>query len=528
MTQCPRCSSPLEAATAINGLPSTDWLTCSNSACNTFVDTYKPMEHQTGVHTDNHRYIGNFGSYGTGKSKTSGKEIEKHIFLTPKANILLGANVTSQYEQTILRDFEASFPLAFMERRSVQKSYIDFINGARLMMRPFDDPDKLRSNNYSLVIILEASETKAETYHQLKTRLRNTAASITYVDEDGKPTTYDWRKMLVESNPDSGWIRTDVLLTSSEIKQYGVYAKDQYYQEPEEIDPATSSHIASTDANYYLPVDYIETNAKNKPLWWVKRYLQGSFQFAEGLIYPNALGCVVPTPPEDLQPAIIKGFKVLAAHDYGLLDTATFLFAGVDMQRGKLVIYKEVGTNETSIGNLAELYKTSAEHVELGQWYGTPLIDPKSNKRDFNKKDLVSHYAEYGVHFKPGYVRVEPRIWRLNDYIEQGRLEIWDCCKELINEFKDYKFKPKSLNDKTSDNVPIDKDNHYINPIEWICMELPADPKKLFIAAYDQWGRPIDDEEVKKKDLGGWQLGDGDDVQDDPYSEAAFGIGGMF
>ena len=74
--------------------------------------------------------------------------------------------------------------------------------------------------------------------------------------------------------------------------------------------------------------------------------------------------------------------------------------------------------------------------------------------------------------------------------------------------------------------TPIDKDNHYINPVEWICMELPVDPKKLFVAAYDQWGRPIDDEEVKKKDLGGWQLED--DVQDDPYSEAAFGIGGVF
>ena len=66
MQTCPRCNSPLEAATAINGLPSTDWLTCSNPACNTFVDTYKPMEHQAGVHTDNHRYIGNFVLTGLG------------------------------------------------------------------------------------------------------------------------------------------------------------------------------------------------------------------------------------------------------------------------------------------------------------------------------------------------------------------------------------------------------------------------------------------------------------------------------
>ena len=156
--RCPRCHAPLKTTPSISGAPSTDWLECSNSVCNTFVDMYHPMPHQASVHRDSHRIIGNFGSYGTGKTKTSEKEIEKHIFITPNANILLGANITSQYEQTLLRDFEKSFPQAFMESRSQQKGYIDFINGARLMLRPFDDPDKLRSNNYSLVVMLEASE----------------------------------------------------------------------------------------------------------------------------------------------------------------------------------------------------------------------------------------------------------------------------------------------------------------------------------------------------------------------------------
>ena len=193
--RCPRCNAPLIPTVSISGAPSTDWMECSNNVCNTYVDMYHPMEHQASVHLDSHRIIGNFGSYGTGKTKTSEKEIEKHIFITPNANILLGANITSQYEQTLLRDFEKSFPQAFMESRSQQKGYIDFINGARLMLRPFDDPDKLRSNNYSLVVMLEASEINADAFHQLKTRLRNTAAT----NEE-----WDWRKLICESNPDSG------------------------------------------------------------------------------------------------------------------------------------------------------------------------------------------------------------------------------------------------------------------------------------------------------------------------------------
>ena len=195
--ECPRCGAKLVPTIAITGAPSTDWLECSNPVCNTYVDMYHPMPHQTSVHEDAHRIIGNFGSYGTGKTKTSEKEMEKHIFLTPNANILLGANITSQYEQTLLRDFEKSFPLAFLKSRSVQKGYLDFVNDARLMLRPFDDPDKLRSNNYSMVIMLEASEINADAFHQLKTRLRNTAAT-------NKTNNSDWRKLICESNPDSG------------------------------------------------------------------------------------------------------------------------------------------------------------------------------------------------------------------------------------------------------------------------------------------------------------------------------------
>lgn len=526
---CPRCQSPLVPATSIAGSPSTDWLECSNTVCNTYVDTYRPMPHQASVHLDSHRIIGNFGSYGTGKTKTSEKEIEKHIFLTPDANILLGANITSQYEQTLLRDFEKSFPAAFMEGRSQQKGYIDFINGARLMLRPFDDPDKLRSNNYSLVVMLEASEINSDAFHQLKTRLRNTAA--TYKD-------WDWRKLICESNPDSGWIRTDVLLLSDTITQHGKFAYEDYepLRRQLTLDPNISSHVASTDVNYYLPADYIEVNSKNKPDWWIKRFLYGSFSFAEGLVYPHAVNCIVKTPRDSdgkpLTPKHYPDWKILVAHDYGLMDEATFVFAAVDRNRNKLIVYKVVHTNNAALKELAQMFKQETSDISFGQLYTTPIIDPKNNKRDYDKKDLISHYADYGITFKPGHVNVEARIIRLNDYIESGYLEIWDCCDFLIKEITDYKFKPKTLDDRSGDNRPIDANNHAINALEWIGMELPANPRALFFPAYDEFGRPIDtstpEEEKKRQEI--WQLSDNKSNLDTFYDTSdAFGIeGGAF
>lgn len=529
---CPRCYSKLRPTISISGAPSTDWLECSNPVCNTFVDMYHPMEHQRSVHEDAHRIIGNFGSYGTGKTKTSEKEMEKHIFLTPNANILLGANITSQYEQTLLRDFEKSFPQAFLKGRSVQKGYLDFINDARLMLRPFDDPDKLRSNNYSLVIMLEASEINADAFHQLKTRLRNNAATH-YDPQTG--TMYDWRKLICESNPDSGWIRTDVLLVSSQITQHGKYAQDSYDNavDPMSIDQSISSHVASTDVNHYLPADYIQVNSKNKPIWWIKRFLHGSFAFAEGLVYPNAVNCIVKTPRDPdgnpLTPKHFPDWKVLVAHDYGLMDEATFVYAAVDKKRNKLIVYRVDHTNNAPLKDLVALFRKGAKDINFGQLYTTPIIDPKNNKRDYNKKDLISHYQDYGITFKPGHVNVDARIVRLNDYIEAGCLEIWDCCDFLITELKDYKFKPKTLDDKDAKNVPIDARNHAINALEWIGMELPANPNKLSMTGYDEYGRPIDrKEEEQQKEA--WQLSDDDESDAEEYDQSTlFGLeGGYF
>ena len=528
--RCPRCNSILGPTTSISGAPSTDWLECTNAACNTFVDTYHPMPHQTSVHEDPHRVIGNFGSYGTGKTKTSEKEIEKHIFITPNANILLGANITSQYEQTLLRDFEKSLPEAFMDGRSQQKGYIDFINGARLMLRPFDDPDKLRSNNYSLVVMLEASEINADAFHQLKTRLRNTAATCV----EGN-TLYDWRKLICESNPDSGWIRTDVLLVSEQIIQHGRFADEDYskQQDPLSIDNSISTHIASTDVNHFLPPDYIQVNAKNKPDWWVKRFLYGSFLFAEGLVYPNAMNCVVKTPRDaegkPLTPRHFPHWKVLVAHDYGLMDEATFVYAAIDTKRNKLILYKCDHTNNAPLKDLVKLFRIGTADIAFGQLYTTPIIDPKNNKRDYDKKDLISHYQDYGITFKPGHVNVDARIIRLNDYIESGQLEIWDCCEYIISELREYKFKTKTLDDKDNKNKPVDKDNHAINALEWICMELPANPKSLILTGYDEYGRPIasETEKMLQKQEKLWQLTDNDEDSMLQYDQStAFGIEG--
>ena len=502
-TRCPRCHSLTKPAKAFNGGDSEFWMECSK--CNTFINTYIPQAHQESVHVDTHRFTGNFGGYGSGKTLTSRQEFYKHVFLTPAGNTLIGANVASQYEQTIKRDIEADLPLAFVEDWSTQKQYMDLKNGHRIMYRPFDDPNKLRSYNLSMFIIVEASEVKAEVFTQLKSRLRNTTATapvrtkkgeIVYkTTKTGVPVPKikaDWRKGIIESNPDAGWIRSEVLMKASDIQKHGRIL-DTYAVLEQEMDPAISAHVTATEMNEFLPPTFIPDLCKNKPMWWVNRYVYGSFLYSEGLVYPSAMRYVI----DDFE--IPKHWKRIAAHDYGLADDAVFLFAAVDEIEGLVHVYKEIRTKNRNVEELARLFSEGAADVPIGGWITTPLIDPKSGpKRDYDKKSLADHYMEYGVAFKAGHVNIDARVYRLNTYLECGKLRIHRGCEGLIKELRDYKFTTKTSDTAGWSDKPEDKNNHGINPLEWIVMELPADPKNLLHGIYNKMGQNLESQKPQE------------------------------
>lgn len=503
------------------GTVSEFWRECSNPKCNTYLNTYIPQAHQFAFHCDSHRFTGNFGGYGSGKTLTSREEVIKHMLITPNGNTLIGANVQSQYEQTLKRELESDLPAAFVKRVSTQKSYFDLINGHRVIYRPFDDPEKLRSYNLTQFVIVEASEVKHASFTQLKTRLRNTAGTVQKTDPNTHlpvfkiakngvqipEIAHDWRRGIIESNPDAGWIRDDVLLVSDKIYKHGAIF-DNYDQLESEKDKYISTHVTSTSANEYLPDDFIEMNTKNKPAWWVQRYIYGSFLYAEGAVYPNAPSCVC--DPFDIP----KSWKRIIAFDYGLSDDAVFIFGAVDEANSLLYIYKEVRDNNRSVEELAKTFHKETEDIPVGGMITAPIIDPKSGpKRDYEKRSLADHFLDYGIAFKPGFINVAARIFRLNTYIESGRLKIFNTNVDLIRELREYKYKADESLSSGFTGKPEDKNNHGINALEWIVMELPADPKNLVYGIYDKMGRDLT-QEKKEADPSYWALSD-----DDYYTE---------
>jgi hypothetical protein len=96
--------------------------------------------------------------------------------------------------------------------------------------------------------------------------------------------------MLLSTNPDLGHVRTEFLLKADVI--YG--SERNYFVPDEDKNKNISVHIASTRLNKYLPPDYFHSVAQGKEPWWVERYLNASFDYAEGkmcaLFKPNKIG----------------------------------------------------------------------------------------------------------------------------------------------------------------------------------------------------------------------------------------------
>jgi phage terminase large subunit len=502
-SRCPRCGAATESCITISGDVSLFWRECTQ--CNTYINTYIPQQHQSLFHTDAHKYKGNFGGYGSGKTTTTREEFYKHLAITPNGTGLIGANISAQYEQTIKRDLEADFPQGLVKDISVKNSYIEFVNGYRLMFRPFDDPGKLRSLNLDFLAIVEGSEVDDQIFVIGKTRVRNTAATSQKYDSKGRPLygyteqgvaipiiDGDWRTIITESNPDAGWIKSQVLLPSSHIQINGD-SVDKYEPNPEIADPAISSHITTTACNQFLPPTYIQDTSKGRPQWWINRYLLGSFTYAEGLVYPSAIKNdrtgqhhVIPTAP------IPRHWKRIHANDYGLSDKTGLLWGAIDEERGKLVIYREWYENNRNIAEIAAAVKAGNQDVPDGGWIRPHIIDPKSGvKRDYNKKSLIDHFLEFGISYTPGQVNVDARVFKLNTMFEQDYIEIMDCCQNLINELKEYKFPSDDSAESGRKDKPEDKNNHLINPLEWMAMELPTNPAEAIFGIYSNKGYNI-------------------------------------
>jgi len=467
---CPHCNySKLQEDMSFSGKPCEFFVYCPT--CNAHICTYKPMPHQEAFHKDKHQHKLYAGGFGSAKTYTGGMEFIAYALQVPNGAGLVGAATWGQASDTCLKFLVDNIPNALVYKSNQDKVnwYIDLINGFRISAKAFDKEGKIRSANLNIIWVEEASEVSYNVIQYIKARLRNKTAWT-----KGRNRL----KMILTSNPDVGWLAENWLLISDIIYYHGD-VPDRYTVDVNRKDPSTSTHISATSANIYLPPDYEENLARNKPKWWVDRYLHGSFKYAEGLVYPNFMSWF-----ED--PFVIPAhWKRITGLDFGRRDPTAHLVAALDPIHKVIHVYAEVEETLDDITLDELIVKIKQTHDFPDYLLAYPhQCDPRGRNRDqVSGNSWIDAYRERGIILQPAVDceanSIAVTIQKVYEYAANGRLKVFKTCTKLKDALSKYKYPPRDLADadKNQGEVPKDENNHLPDALRYMLAPFPKFPE---------------------------------------------------
>lgn len=462
------------------------------NVCNASLIDYKPQPHQKEFHQDDHTFKAIFGAYGSGKTTTAVMELIKHMLSIPNGLSAMLAPTIQLLKETSYLELMKFLPHTMIDKeiKSRGNEHILLKNGHKLLLLPSNDADKIRSLNLTGFYMEEASNAKFEVYSELTARTRNTKAIEYEMNEDGTPSMY-WDESakvyrqkvkksrllgLICSNPDVGWIRTNILHMSDKV-----YAPTNYPRDPN-ANPFLSTHLHSSFQNRYLDPDFQVRIGRGKPEWWVKRYIYGSFDYNEGLVYPMFADHIVdpfPVPPT---------WKRMFGVDFGLRDPTVMLGLAIDPEEGVVYVYDEHYESEKPVSHHAKIMLDMVNKTPPGMINGQIVADPKGqNRSGRDLRSYFNHYSEYGLWFKPGINTLDSGIMKVYTYFSLGKLKIMSNCINTIKEGREYKYKENELTkEKNRGEKPHDANNHAMDSLRYIINELPDDPDRVVTEVYNQ------------------------------------------
>jgi PBSX family phage terminase large subunit len=483
------------------------YIECPN--CGAIELTNQPLDYQESLHETPYQLaedgsirpqiIGVFGGYGSGKSRASLQEFFLRCLENNNGTGLVLAPTLQQLKRTTLKTiFNEIIPPPLIENYNKSEGMITLVNGFTIYTIPADDDEKIRSINAGLIHMEESSAINRTIYDQLLTRMRDPFVKV--------------KTMFVCSNPELTWIK-DVIVDNDT-------RKDPKHPEHEDYNPYITCHIWATKLNKLLPPDFIQMNAKGKPSWWIRKYLEGSFEAIEGAVYPRFIECFVDPYPvisgRTDEYGIPMDWERFVTLDHGLRNATAVYFHAIDPKKAEVVTYLEYYKPNTLVPEHAKTLKPLIDKIPRGR-LRFMVADPSiRNKTDpVNGKSVQSLYQEYDLFFTPGNNSIETGILRVNSYIERGKWRIYRTCVNLMKEGLHYKFPELDMDsaDENLDEKPIKANDHAMDSIRYGFMRLPDDPDLLLLPSYE----PRKLNQVEKKEYGnGW--GWTDEMQD-KYSD---------
>lgn len=195
--------------------------------------------------------------------------------------------------------------------------------------------------------------------------------------------------------------------------------------------------------NKFLPEDFIERQIKAHDEKWVDRFIYGSFDYADGAVYPTFRSAICePFPIPDYFPRIV-------AMDFGGKDPTAMAFLAIDPDKGDVYFYDEYYETSLNVKEHSERIKPKLDAIPQGMMLFPLRADPSGRAKQIStQRSLFDHYAEYGIYCTEANNAINAGLAKVATYIERGKLKVFSTCTWAIKEGSEYAYDLDKTNDK--------------------------------------------------------------------------------
>ncbi len=461
---------------------------CSN--CGAVYDFFNPTPFQAIVLREKARFVLVAGGYGSGKTTVDAKKIQQHVLSIPGAHVACFSQMKDQLIEAFKNETLSKFFLD--EWILIQNQYFwQLKNGSKISFFASDDEGKIRSYNFSMALIMEASKPGLKPiYEQLKARLRHPKAVIYKTDEDGNIMTTigewgeiepiiekDFSQVLVETNPTDAWPKSDMLFKSSVVYYTENIRGVQSYKEvcrPHEGIGANAlvSIMSATIDNPSLTRAYKEGLISGKQQWQIDSIMYGDFSDKNRLIFGELI-------KHKVEPfAIPYHWPRYVMADPGIKDKFAILWVAIDPKNKIAYIYDEFYKSNQVLRQVVEAINTQEARTNtIPSNVEVRLIDNKSGSRQhaLNEFSTVRGlFEEFGLEFDLAKKSSDKKadIIALQSLIDTGQIKYFSSCTNLDWELNRYTWQ-MSKDGTEFEEKPPTKDDHLIDCLRYFGMEVP-------------------------------------------------------
>lgn len=404
------------------------------------------------------KYTAYVGGVGSGKTLIGCITVLSWAVLHPGEYLIARQHYPELRDTTRATFFDICPPELIKENRAADNVvYIHSAGGgtSKILFRPLEEYDKLRSLNLSGFYIDEANQVSEEAFNLLQTRLRNPSGL---------------RKGILTTNPKGhDWV-------------YRWFFKKDHIQRDEIKDLFCLIKAPSTE-NIHLPEGYVETMLATWSDDRIKREIYGSFDAFEGQVYTEF----------SREVHVVKPFRVptswarYAGVDHGYRNPACWLWIAVDGD-GDIYVYREFYESEWKIREICETGKDGRPSVR--QMMGKEkiegaYIDPSTlARRGKDGRSDLDWYFEYlpkGFPLLKANNQKQAGIDRVKTLLKpdaegKPKLYIFDTCTNLLEEMVKYRYAelaPSQMGKQNEKEEPQKVDDHAMDALRYVCMAMP-------------------------------------------------------